>query len=124
MVFSLSVLAIVACVIFSACDPGRVAGPLSPPLGVSYRDSYIGHGIVMDISNHSDKTLYGVRVHITSSDGHSTDANVANALKPGEEKEVGWMELNNWKLEMGEDISIYADGYPAPFITSCNGHRN
>ena len=103
---------------------GRVGGPMSPPVGVAYRDSYIGAGIVMDIANHSDKTLYGVHVHIVGQGGRSTDAKIATAMKSGEDKEVGWMQLDNWKLENGEEISVYADGYPAPFCTSCSGHRN
>ncbi len=102
---------------------GRVGGPLSPPFGVSFRNSYIGAGVVMNVSNHSDKNLYGVRVHIAGKNGRSTDANIATVLKPGEEKEVGWLELDRWKLEVGEDISVYADSYPAPFMTSCLGDR-
>ena len=37
---------------------GRVGGPMSPLVGVTYRDSYVGAGIVMDIANQSGKTLY------------------------------------------------------------------
>jgi hypothetical protein len=102
---------------------GRVAGPMSPPFSVTYRESHIGLGIVVKIANHSEKTLYGVRVHIVGRSGHSTDAKVADYLKPLEEKEVGWMELSDWKLEVGEEISIYADGYPAPYVTSCAGSQ-
>ena len=103
---------------------GRVAGPMSPPVDVKYRDSYIGRGIVLDINTHSGKTLYGIRLHITGRGGQSTDVNVVNSLKPGEDTEVGWMELHGWTLEVGEEVSIYADGYLGPFVTSCSGHRN
>lgn len=114
----------VAIYLFVYGGTGRVGGPMSPPIGVTYRDSYVGAGIVMDIANHSDKTLYGVRVHIVGGDGRSTDAKVAAALKSGEDKEVGWMQLDGWKLENGEEVSVYADGYPTPFCTKCLGHRN
>ena len=120
----LGVVAYFAVTFFSDVGNGRVAGPMSPPFSVTYRDSYIGHGIVIDIANHSEKILYGVRLNISNKDGHHTSLNVTNVLKPGEDKEIGWLELDNWKLEVGEDITIYADGYPAPFFTSCSGHQN
>lgn len=30
------------------------------------------------------------------------------------------MQLEHWRIEPGEDISIYASGYPAPYTTSYN----
>ena len=89
----------VAIYLFVYGGTGRVGGSMSPPVGVTYRDSYVGAGIVMDIANHSGKTLYGVRVHIVGRDGRSTDAKVATALNQGRtRKSVGcsWT-VGSWR---------------------------
>ncbi len=104
---------------FENLDSNRVGGPLSPPFTVTYRNSHVGRGVVMDISNRSGATLYGVRVTIKAKDGRHTSAEVIDALRPGEDKEVGWLQLHQWVLEAGEEVSIYASGYPAPFHTTC-----
>ena len=106
--------AVVVVYIFTNLDAHRVGGPLSPPFTVTYRNSYVGRGVVTNITNRSEATLYGVRVKIEGQDGHETSAEVTDSLKPGENKEVGWRELHHWTLEAGEQVSLYASGYPRP----------
>ena len=98
-----------------------MAGPLSPPLNTTFRRSYIGIGIVMVVENKSNEVLYDLKARIKHESGNVTDVDVADTLKPADTKELGWMQLNGGVLEVGEQISIYAKGYPAPYMTYCNG---
>lgn len=59
---------------FTNFGDGRVGSFLSPPFSVSYRDSLLGQGLVVDIKNPSDQTLRDVRVKITARNGKSTAA--------------------------------------------------
>lgn len=116
------IVGVLAYFILPNLEKGRI-GPLSPPLRVSYRTSLVGKGIVLKIENRSNEILYDLSVKIEAPNGRWTTANVADHLNPTDSTEVGWMELNQWKLEVGEQIFIYAKGYTAPFMTKCTGYE-
>ena len=108
---------------FTNLRDGRVGGPLSPPLGAKYREAWFGKGIVMTLANQSDQTLYNIRVKVDGKNGHTATA-TKDSLSPNDTTDVGWMELSNGNMEVGDTIYVYAKGYPAPFITGCNGYHN
>jgi len=114
-----TIFACILALFISGCDgpdgPSGRLGPLSPPLGASSRDSLVGNGKVLIVMNKSNGILYDISVHIKAADGHEVRNKITEVLKPAETVEIGWMELTNWKLEPGEEIHIYAKGYPAPY---------
>ncbi len=75
----------------------------------------------MSVQNQSNEALYDLKAKIQHQSGNTTDVNITDMLKPSDTKEVGWMQLSGGVLEVGEQVSIYAKGYPAPYKTYCNG---
>jgi hypothetical protein len=87
-------------------------GPLTPPIGVTYRESSIGKGIVLEFQNQGRENVYHVAVAFEGQPKRI----VVDTLAPGETKEAGWMQLDT-PPKRGVLFSIYADGYAAPIIT-------
>ena len=106
--------------LLTSCD-GRVGGPLSPPFGAKYREAWFGKGIVVTLTNQSDKVLYDVTMKIDRASRGTITVNVADSLSPNDTKDIGWMELSGGTLEVGDTIYVYAKGYAAPYVTSCSG---
>lgn len=122
---ALVVLIVLGVLIYFVCNfgNGRILGPLSPPLSASYHESILWRGIVVTIGNHSNDILYDLKVKVEKRNGTVISADVAEFLKPADTVDVGWMQLHNTKLEVGDSISIYAKGYPGPYVTSCSGMK-
>mgnify|MGYP001812508613 FL=1 len=113
--FSLSVAVMtVLTLIVSGC--GKSALP--PPVTVTYRDSLVGVGKVIQITNNSSHHLYNVRVvgrnyeEVSSASVKATDH-----LRPHDYVEVGWMEFEAWVPIPGESVEVYCDDYAAPYIS-------
>jgi hypothetical protein len=94
--------------LFSACD-GRVGGPLSPPFGSKYREAWFGKGVVLTLTNQSDKVLYDISVKVEGKNGHTATTQTKDSLSPNDSMDVGWMELSSGTIEVGDTISVYAD---------------
>jgi hypothetical protein len=92
--------------------------PLPPPVGVTYRQSLVGMGMVVQITNKSSYHLYKVTVvgrnikQVSSASVKATDH-----LSPGGSVEVGWLEFGNWVPEPGETIEVYCDNYATPAVS-------
>jgi hypothetical protein len=109
------VIAVVcACLVITSC--GKSALP--PPVTVSYRDSLVGMGKVMQITNRSGHHLYNVRVIGRNFDQvSSASVRATDHLAPGDTVEVGWLEFGNWTPTPGETMEVYADDYFSPHIS-------
>jgi len=89
-----------------------------PPVTVTYRDSLVGVGIVIQIKNDSLHHLYDVKVVGRSlEDPSSASVNATDHLAPGGSVEIGWIEFERWVPRPGEIVEVYCDDYPIPFVS-------
>jgi hypothetical protein len=87
---------------------------LPPSVTVSFRNSVIGRGKVIQLTNSSNHHLYNVSVICRGVNGSSASVKATDHLAPGEMKEVGWMEFGSWTPVSGETIEVHADNYGLP----------
>lgn len=90
----------------------------APPVTVTYRDSAVGIGRVIQITNNSGHHLYDVKVvgrNMTQNSSASVRA--TEHLRPGTTVEVGWMEFEAWTPVPGETIEIYCEDYAVPYLS-------
>ena len=87
-------------------------GQKAPPLSIVQRDSLVGVGKVLIITNTSDDHLHECTIELSAPSGQHYGPTVfAATLKPHETVEIGWMELGEWKVEPGETVTFSAKGY-------------
>src|SRR6056297_992167 len=99
---------------------------LPPPVDVGYRESLVGLGTVIQITNNSAHHLYNVRVVGRNYESFtSASVKVTEHLTPGETIEVGWLEFGSWVPVAGESIEVYCDEYVVPKASwiSTNAHQ-
>ena len=89
---------------------GLTACALEPPVTVSQRDSVVGQGIVIGVTNTSDDYLHEVVVEITSPAGETRQFAMAT-LNPHESVNVGWLKLDGWPIPEGSEVSVSAKGF-------------
>lgn len=114
----LSGLSVAVMAVLSLFVSGCGKSALPPPVTITYRDSFIGVGKVIQITNNSSHHLYNVRVvgrnykEVSSASVKATDH-----LSPHDYVEVGWMEFEDWVPVPGESVEVYCDDYAAPFVS-------
>lgn len=109
-------LAFVAFGIALASGCGQAALP--PPVQVTYRDSVIGAGKVIQITNTSSRPLYNVQVVGRNfEEGSNASTPATGHLSPGCSVEVGWLEFDSWTPLSGETVEVYCDNYDAPYVS-------
>ncbi len=106
----LIIIAILPLVFFSGCEEVNYT---VPNVSVSYRESLVNDSIVAIIRNNGED-LYGVKVGVSKL---STQTDIIEILRRGEEVEVGWLELG-YGLQNGDLLQIYAFGYSVPYEIS------
>ena len=90
---------------------------LPPPVTITCRQSLLGVGMVVQISNTSGHHLYNVKVIGRNyQQASSASVKACDHLAPGSVVEVGWLEFGNWVPQPGETIEVYADDYIAPAV--------
>jgi len=99
-------------------------GPLSsPPVAVAYRESLLGKGLVLIITNASpDKSLIHLGLRAKIPGDAARDVLLAPSLAPGATVEAGWLELrqrgdssaNESAIVPGTKVEIYARDYGVP----------
>lgn len=69
--------------------------------------------MVIGIKNASqNETLKELTVEVRSPNEETTRSHVIEKeIKPRDTVTVGWVELDGWKLEPGDKVSVTADGY-------------
>jgi hypothetical protein len=108
---------IAATMVFTALLGGCATSAMPPPVKIEFRDSLIGLGKVVQITNDSDHHLYNVKVlgrnlkQMSSGSVRATDH-----LSPHSTVEVGWMEFENWVPRSGETIEVRFDDYALPRV--------
>jgi hypothetical protein len=97
-----------------AANPSAHAlfGMGEPPICLTTRNSLIGAGKVLIITNTSDETLHQITLGISNDKKNQEvkDAVVAVTLEPHKSIELGWMELN-LAFEPGDSVRVGAKGY-------------
>ncbi len=83
---------------------------LEPPVSIGKKESAVGQGIVVSVTNTSDEHLHDVIVSITSPAGE-TKQYVMAALGPHESVNVGWLKLDGWPIPVGSEVAVSCKGY-------------
>lgn len=83
---------------------------LQPPISIGQRESKLGQGIIVLVTNTSDQTLNNVRIRVEGPDGSAHEYfEVTVAAK--QVLEVGWLKLDGWPVPPGAKVEVSADGY-------------
>lgn len=104
---------ILALALFSTVPPAEALfGIGEPPITLTTRDSLVGAGKVLIITNTSDETLHQITLGISNDEKNQEvkDVVVAVTLKPHDSIQLGWMELN-LAFEPGDSVRVGAKGY-------------
>ncbi len=83
---------------------------LKPPISIGKKESAVGQGIVVTLTNTSDEHLHDVIVSIESPEGESKQY-VMPTLSPHESVNVGWLKLEGWPIPPGSKVSVTAKGF-------------
>ncbi len=83
---------------------------LRPPISVGRRDSQLGQGIVLSVTNTSGDYLHEVKVEIRSPEGE-TKEHLIPTLQPHESMNVGWLKLDGWKIPEGSEVTVRVKDY-------------
>lgn len=93
-----------------------------PPVTVTFRDSLVGIGKVVQITNNSTHHLYDVKVvGRNAKQNSSASVKATEHLRPGESIEVGWMEFEAWAPEPGETVEVYCEDFAVPYVALVPG---
>lgn len=89
-------------------------GALEPaPLEITFRDSLVGAGKIVQLENTSNEPLTGIEVVIAAPDGQSRTF-VLDQLGPYQSFEIGWKKLGGWQIPPGSEIEVELDGHLLP----------
>ena len=115
----LSSLSVAVMLMLNLLVQGCGVSALPPPVQVTYRDSLVGVGKVIQITNISSHHLYNVRV-VGRNYGELSSASVkaTDHLRPHQTVEVGWLEFEAWVPSPGESVEVYCNDYATPFIST------
>lgn len=86
----------------------------APPVELSFRDSLVGAGKIIQVANTSNEALAGLEVKISTPSGESRTFTL-DELAAYQEIEIGWKKLGGWQVPPGAEIEIRADGHLMPF---------
>ena len=103
---SLLALAAGLALLFAACA-------VKPPVSLGKKESVVGQGMVITVTNTSDEHLHDVVVDIKSPAGDSRQLTMPT-LGPHESVNVGWLKLDGWPIPEGSEVSVTAKGFAMP----------
>ncbi len=101
--YTACLLAVVIGSMLSACT-------IKPPISIGQKESTVGQGIVINLTNTSDEHVHEVVVDITSPDGEAKQF-VIPTLAPHESFNLGWLKLDGWPIPKGSRVKVSAKGY-------------
>jgi len=81
-----------------------------PPIEVHSRDSLIGAGRIIQVSNTSNQALSKIEVQIESPAGEERRF-THDTLEGFETLEIGWKRLGGWEIPTGADVTVRCEGY-------------
>ena len=108
-----ALLLVLAALTAGACS--RSFAP--PPIEVTYRESLIAAGKILQIKNTSNEPLDRVEVTLTAPGGDQRQF-VQETLEGFGMFELGWKKLGGWEIPAGTDVEVRAEGYLRPFRSS------
>jgi hypothetical protein len=86
----------------------------APPLDVAYRDSLVGIGKIVRITNTSAEALTDLEVRIENPNGDVKN-HALPSLAGGETVELGWKKLDGFEVQMGAMVNVGAAGFVLPY---------
>ena len=101
-------LALLVCLAFALTACAK-----EPPISVGRKESLVGQGLVLTVTNTSDEYLHEVRVKIVSPEGEAKELQIPT-LAPHESINVGWLKLDGWPIPEGSEVTVTARGYGRP----------
>jgi len=87
----------------------------APPVDIAYRDSLVGIGKIVRITNQAESALSEVEIKIENPNGDVKNYSTAT-LATGETLELGWKKLDGFQVEIGSEVSLRAKGFVLPAI--------
>ena len=102
-IYSLQTLLAGLALIFTGCAP-------EPPISIGQRDSVVGQGIVITVTNTSDDYLHEVALDIASPTGETKQYSIPT-LNPHESINVGWLKLDGWQIPEGSEVTVTCKDY-------------
>lgn len=98
------VLLVTLGLVLSACR-------IQPPVSIGQRESKMGQGIIVLVTNTSEKPLQAVRIRIEGPEGGESKEHFEPTLAPRQVLEVGWLKLDGWPIPPGAKVEVTVDGY-------------
>ena len=83
---------------------------LQPPVSIGKKESLVGQGIVVTVTNTSDEHLHDIIVEVVSPEGETKQLGLPT-LEPHESVNVGWLKLDGWPIPEGSEVSVSAKGF-------------
>lgn len=83
---------------------------LAPPVSVGKKESLVGQGMVLVVTNTSGDHLHDVTVDIESPSGEKKQYTVAT-LDPHDSISVGWLKLDGWPIPEGSTVRVSCKGF-------------
>jgi hypothetical protein len=106
-------------VVLCGCRPAAPK-PGPPPLKISFRPSqFKDQGLVAGINNpSSSESIKVVAVFVRSAeDKDERSYRLDRVIRPLDSINVGWLELDSWKLKPGDKLRFLCEGYEASLDT-------
>ncbi len=89
---------------------------------VQYRDSLVGIGKIVRITNQHSEALTEVLVRIENPNGDVKNHTIAT-LDRGGTIELGWKKLDGFEVEVGAEVALRCVGYALPLIVELSGEE-
>ena len=84
-----------------------------PPVSVTYRDSLLGIGKILQLNNLGDEALTTLELRIETPAGDVKNHTIPR-LEAAELMEIGWKKLEGFEIPVGAEVSLRCDGYSRP----------
>ncbi len=94
---------------FLACNKTLEA----PPVEVEYRDSLLGIGKIVRVTNQHSEALTNLVIRIENPN-HDIKHHTLASLPVGETYELGWKKLDGFQVEVGAEVTIRSEGFIIP----------
>ena len=95
---------------------GACSGALeAPPVDIAYRDSLVGIGKIVRITNEGEAALSALEVRIENPNGDVKNHSVPS-LATGETLELGWKKLEGFEVQIGAEVALRAEGFALPAL--------
>jgi len=85
----------------------------APPLNVEHRESLLGAGRILQISNFGEVSLNCAEVRIETPSGDVKNHGLGT-LAAGELIELGWKKLGGFEIPFGAEVTFECEGFLLP----------